>query len=168
MSIQADYSAEEWNQIVAGPVIAGTTIIAADPAVFGSIKESAAMAKAMVQYGESSPVELIKAISASVKAGHKYQQPQIPKDQGSAGAMKALIDECRQAVDIVQSKSPEEAESYSQFLMDVARITAEASKEGGFLSIGAVRVSKQEVDALERLSAALNIQPGSDEAAENS
>ena len=157
MSTQEDYSTEEWNQIVAGPVIAGTTIIAADPAVFGSIKESAAMAKALVQYGESSEIELIKAISASVRAGHKYQQPEIPKDQGTEGAMKALIDECRQAVEIVQNKSPEEAESYAQFLVDVAKITAESSKEGGFLGIGAVRVSQQEEAALERLAAALNI-----------
>ena len=168
MSTQADYSAEEWNQIVAGPVIAGTTIIAADPAVFGAIKESAAMAKALVQYGETSQVELISSISASVRAGHKYQQPEIPKDQGSEGAMKALIGECQQAVEIVQNKSPEEAESYAQFLLDVAKITAESSKEGGFLGIGAVRVSQQEEAALERLATALNILSKSDQADENS
>ena len=168
MSTQEDYSAEEWNQIVAGPVIAGTTIIAADPAVFGSIKESAAMAKALVQYGESSPVELIKSISASVRAGHKYQQPEIPKDQGTEGAMKALIGECQKAVEIVQNKSPEETESYTQFLVDVAKITAEASKEGGFLGIGAVRVSQQEEAAIERLVTALDISSEADQDSDSS
>ena len=161
MSTQADYSNEEWNLIVAGPVVAGTTVIAADPAVFGSIKESAAMAKAISQYGTNSSVELIQSISASVRAGHKFQQTQIPKDQGSQGALKALIAECQKAVKIVHAKSAAEAEGYAQFLLDIAKITAESSKEGGFLGIGAVRVSQQEEAALQRLAEALNL-PGSE------
>ena len=81
--------------------------------------------------------------------------------------MKALIGECQQAVGIIQNKSPEEAESYAQFLMDVAKITAEASKEGGFLGIGAVRVSQQEEAALERLSNALDYKSTDDQNSED-
>jgi hypothetical protein len=165
VSNQSDYTAEEWNLIVSGPLVAGSTIVVADPAIFGSIKESAAMAKAIAERGQSSEVELIQAIGAAVRGGHKPQTPDIPKVQGTEGAMKALVAECRRAVKVVLEKSPDEAEAYAQYLLDIAEVTAEASKEGGFLGFGATRVSEQEKAALQQLSEGLNIETplGSDE-----
>ena len=123
------------------------------------------MAKAISQFSASSAVELIQSIGASVRAGHKFEQPDIPKDQGSEGTLKALIGQCQKAVEIVREKSADEVESYAQFLVDVARITAESSKEGGILGIGGVRVSDQEKAALERLANALDLPaPGIEEA----
>jgi hypothetical protein len=157
MSTKTDYTTDEWNLIIGGPVAAGTAIIAADPAIFGSIKESAAIAKAIVEYGESSSVELIQAIGSSVSEGYKYQKPDIPKDQGAEGAITALIGESRRAVKIVLEKSPDEAEAYAQYLLDIAQRTAESSKEGGVFGIGATRVSEKEKVALQRLADALNV-----------
>jgi hypothetical protein len=158
VSKQSDYTAEEWNVVVSGPIVAGSAIAVADPAIFGSIKESAAMAKAIAERGQSSEVELIQAIGAAVRGGHKPQTPDIPKDQGAEGAMKALIAECRRAVKVVLEKSPDEAEPYAKYLLDIAEVTAEASKEGGFLGFGATRVSEQEKAALQQLAEGLNIQ----------
>jgi hypothetical protein len=171
VSTQSDYTIEEWNLIVSGPVVAGSTIVVADPAIFGSIKESAAMAKAIAEYGQSSEVELIQAIGAAVRGGHKPQTPDVPKDQGTEGAMKALIAECRRAVKVVLEKSPDEAEAYAHYLLDIAEVTAESSKEGGFLGIGSTRVSEQEKAALQHLADGLNIEAPSgnddDDAAES-
>lgn len=164
MSTQADYTAEEWDLIVSGPVVAGTTIVFADPALFGSIKESAAIAKAINDYGQTSSVELIQAIGAAVRGGQKPKTPQVPKEQGPKGALKYLIAESRRAVDLVQGKSPEEAEPYAQYLLDIAQKTAESSKEGGFLGIGATRVSEQEKAVLARLAEELDLK--TDESAE--
>jgi len=155
VSNQSDYTADEWKVVVNGPVMAGTLIIMVDPAFFGAIKESAAIARAINEYGQTSDVELIRAIGQVAKSGKKIETPEVPKDQGMEGALKWLVNECKQAADIVAAKSPEEAESYRSFLLDIAQKTAESSKEGGFLGIGAIRVSDEEKHALATLAEAL-------------
>jgi len=157
MSKQADYSAEEWSLIASGPVVAGMTIIVADPAFFGAMKESAAIAKAIAQAGQTSEVELIQSIAAASSGGKKYKTPDLPKDQGTDGALKVLIAECRRAARLVNEKSPAESEGYIQFLIEIAKTTAASSKEGGFLGIGATRVSEQEIAAVDRLTEALDL-----------
>ena len=157
MSTQADYTTEEWNLVASGPVLAGMTIVVADPAFFGAMKESAAIAKAIVASGQSSDVELIQAISAASQGGKKYHTPDIPKDQGAEGAIGVLVKECQKVVQLVREKSADEADVYAQWLVDIARITAESSKEGGFLGIGATRVSERETAAIQRLAEALGV-----------
>ncbi len=157
MSTQADYTTEEWNLVASGPVLAGMTIVVADPAFFGAMKESAAIAKAIVASGQSSDVELIQAISAASQGGKKYQTPDIPKDQGTEGAIGVLVKECQKVVQLVREKSAGEADGYAQWLIDIARVTAESSKEGGFLGIGATRVSERETAAIQRLADALGV-----------
>lgn len=121
------------------------------------------MAKAIAERGQSSEVELIQAIGAAVRGGHKPQTPDVPKDQGTEGAMKALIAECRRAAKVVLEKSPDEAGPYARYLLDIAEVTAEASKEGGFLGFGATRVSEQEKAALHHLAEGLNIESALEE-----
>ncbi len=157
MSKKEDYSAAEWDLIAGGPVVAGMTIVVADPAFFGAMKESAAIAQAIVKAGQTSEVELIQAIAAASSGGQKYKTPDVPKDQGPEGAVKVLIAECRKAARLVKEKSPDEAADYIQYLLNIAKVTAESSKEGGFLGIGATRVSEQETAALDRLAEALNL-----------
>jgi hypothetical protein len=157
MSTQADYAPEEWQQIVNGPAVAGTLIIAADPAFFGAIKESAAIAKAINEYGTTSDVELIQAIGAALRGGQKFDSPEMPKDKGVEGALNALVKECRHAANIVEAKSPEEDGAYRRYLVDMAQNTAESSKEGGFLGIGATRVSDREKAAVSKLAEALGV-----------
>ena len=81
--------------------------------------------------------------------------PELPKDQ--AGARAALISSCKQAADVVAQKSPAEAEEYKRWLVSLARKTAEAAKEGGFLGIGGTRVSETEAAALKDLAATLGV-----------
>ena len=157
MTNQSYYTPEEWKVVVSGPAVAGTLIVAADPAFFGAIKESAAIAQAIIKAGQTSDVEIIKSIAASSSKGQKYKTPDVPKDQGTEGAVKILVAECRKAARLVKEKSPDEAEDYTQYLLNIAKVTAESSKEGGFLGIGATRVSEQETAALERLAEALDL-----------
>lgn len=159
MSAQEDYTAEEWELVASGPAIAGMTIVVADPAFFGAMKESAAIARAILEAGQKSKVELIRAIGAASSSGHKYKTPDLPKDQGTDGALKILIAECQRAVKVVQEKSPEEADDYARYLLAIAQVTAQSSKEGGFLGIGATRVSEQETATLDRLAEALDLDP---------
>lgn len=157
MSNQSDYTPAEWKVVVSGPAVAGTLIVAADPAFFGAIKESAAIAKAVNAFGQASDVELIRAIGQAVQGGEKFATPEIPKDHGVDGALKRLVIECKKAAEIVEAKSPDEAEAYCNYLVDIAQKTAESSKEGGFLGIGATRVSDKEKHAMVRLAEALDV-----------
>lgn len=155
MSTQNDYSTEEWQEIVNAPVLAGMLVIAADPAIFGSIKESAAVAATINAFGQSSEIELIRAIGQAMSGGHKPQMPELPKKEGPAAVINALVGKCQAAAIIVRDKSPEEAGAFNSYLIGVARKTAESSKEGGFLGIGATRVSGKEEAAISQLAGAL-------------
>ena len=57
---------------------------------------------------------------------------------------------------VVEQKSPAEAEEYKQWLTSLAQKTAEASKEGGFLGIGGVKISDEESAAVNDLTSALS------------
>jgi hypothetical protein len=158
MSTQKTYSAEEWQQIVNAPVMAGMLVITSDPAIFGSIKESAAVAKAINEFGQTSETELIREIGRSMSGENKPEMPDLPSKEGPDAVMKDLVKRCHAAALIVQEKSPDEADAFNNYLIDVAKRTAESSKEGGFLGIGAVRVSDQEKAAVKQLAAALGVE----------
>ena len=157
MSTQADYSPEEWLEVVTAPVLAGMLVITSDPAVFGSIKESAAIATTIGEYGQSSETELIRDIGRAMSSKDKPQMPDLPTQEGADAVMKELVKKCHSAARIVESKSPEEAEAFNTYLIDIAKKTAEASREGGFLGIGSTRVSDRETRAVSQLADALGV-----------
>ena len=160
MSTQADYSPEEWESIVNAPVMAGTLVIVSDPAVFGSIKEAAAMVKIINEEAMSTSVELIKAVGEAIRSGHKVDKSAMPKKETPEATMNTLVKMCHQAALIVKEKSPEEEEAFNQYLVEIAKTTAASSKEGGFLGIGAVRVSEAERAAVDQLAEALGVAAG--------
>ena len=157
MSTQADYSPEEWEILVNAPVMAGTLVIISAPAVFGSIKESAAMVKKINQVTTSTSNELIKALGEAIRAGHKFDKSQVPKEDSVQATMNTLVKMCHKAALIVKEKSPDEEAAFNQYLVEVAKTTAASSKEGGFLGIGAVRVSEAEKAAVDQLAGALGV-----------
>jgi len=55
----------------------------------------------------------------------------------------------------VDDKAPNEAVAFKQLLKTIAEQTAEASKEGGFLGFGGVRVSDAEKASVAEVAATL-------------
>ena len=55
--------------------------------------------------------------------------------------------------------TPEEAGAFRQWLIDSAQATADAAKEGGFMGIGATRVSEGEQAMLTKLREILGVAP---------
>ncbi|MBO0723204.1 MAG: hypothetical protein J2P41_20440, partial [Blastocatellia bacterium] len=108
----------------------------------------------MTETAASSPNELIKAIAGDLKSrGGKPELPTVSKDRADIKNM--LIERCQEAVELVQRKSPAEADEYKEWLLELAQATAEASKEGGFLGIGGTLVSDEERRAVDNLAIAL-------------
>jgi hypothetical protein len=162
MTTKDAFTAEEWTQLETAPIYAGMGIITADPAITSIFKETAALAKAVVQ----NPVplgaqELVGGIVADFQAKaqnkEKFEEPQFDT-KDPAAIMKQIYDYIGGAAAIVDEKaSADEAQGYKEWMLGVAKSVAEAGKEGGFLGIGAVRVSDQEQTVLDNYSKTLGL-----------
>jgi hypothetical protein len=57
MISKADFTAEEWGELLAAPLMAAMAVTAADPSgLIGLIKENFASAKSLIAAKQSSPV----------------------------------------------------------------------------------------------------------------
>jgi hypothetical protein len=162
MSTKDKFTAEEWAQLENAPIYAGMGIITADPAATSIFKESAAMAKAMVQSAiPEGGAELVGGIVADyqqkVQNKEKFDEPQFETKDPHA-MMQQIYDYLGQTAAIVDAKATaEEAQAYKQWLLGISQAVAEAGREGGFLGIGSVRVSEQEQTVLDNYRKTLGL-----------
>jgi hypothetical protein len=145
---KADFTDEEWKQILEGPTSAGFLVILSDRG--GSVRETFSMAKAYTearqQHGES---QLLDEIAAA--------KPEV--DRTRAGSPEDLkqhnLDNVRQAMTLLKTKATEdEVEEYRKFILRLAEKVAEARKEG-FLGLSGERVSDAERAAIDEIQTAL-------------
>jgi hypothetical protein len=149
MTRKADFNAEEWSLVLEGPPIAGMIVITAQRG--GTLRESVSMAKAYTearqQAGESELLDEIVAARPEMAPG-RFRTPEELRE----GGLRRL----REAVDLLEQKAtPEEVQSYREFVVTLAERVAAAHKEGGFLGIGGEEVSEAERKALEEVASAL-------------
>jgi hypothetical protein len=147
MTQKADFNADEWAKVVEGPLLAGMRVITADRG--GTIRESVAMSKvyteARQQQGGN---ELLDELVAS--------PPALDPARAQAADKDTAIEGLREAVRVLGEKAtPEEAEAFKEFVRHVARATASAHKEGGFLGVGGKEISPDEQTALDEIEAVL-------------
>jgi hypothetical protein len=77
-------------------------------------------------------------------------------DKSQAGA--AVLQELRETQDIVAAKAtPEEAQAFARWMVEVAQDAADAAKEGGFMGFGAEQVSQGEQGMLDQLRTTLGV-----------
>ena len=159
MSTKADYTDEEWAVLCRAPLAAGLALSYADPG--GPIdfaKETMAALRATRTPPRDQP--LLVAVS---KDGLKYAQQQRAMkeepDPKAATARQRVVDELTRANEILSAKAtPEEAMSFRVWLIQAAQDAANASKEGGFLGIGATLVSEREEAMLAQLREILGVE----------
>ena len=161
MTIKADFTDDEWTRIKRAPFVAGMAISLADPGgPIEAFKETSATLKsvlAVADGGERGP--FVGEIAGDVKeAAQQHHQNPLggfkPAKASTAGV--EIIDELR-AVNrsVTEKASPEEAEAFRAWLLDVAQAAADAAKEGGFMGFHAERVSEGEQRMLDSLREAL-------------
>jgi hypothetical protein len=159
MTTKADYTSEEWEQLLEGPMSVTMYITIASPSVFGSIKEAMSVAKNIAKQSQESNTELLAALLADFqdKESAKLAQPEF-ESKDPASVKKEVIDELGAVVATLDAKAtPEESTEVKAWLYQVGVDVANASKEGGFLGIGAVRVSDSEKAALSDIAGALGV-----------
>jgi len=148
MTTQAAFTTEEWTLLRILPSLVCGGVSAADPSgIFGAIKEAAAGMTGMVKsLQQGSSLELLNAMLAD------RSMPGIPdsrtllgegsREQQIANLKAAVLTRVTEAVNLLSRKAtPDEVQAYKQMVMGVAEKAANASKEGGFLGFGGVRVS---------------------------
>ena len=158
MTTKTDYTDEEWTRLVRGPLMASLAISIADPGGPIELMKETAASLRMTQAAPSVP--LLAEISTEI--GEKAQRRENAlggfKVESAAMAGQQILDELRAADVILRTKAdPSEADAYRGWILDVAKASADAAKEGGFLGIGAEQVSEGERQMLERLRDALGL-----------
>lgn len=155
MTAKTDFTAQEWEQLLEAPVIAGMYISMSSPSIMGSIGESMSIAKTIAgSLQQAAGNELLTALLADFqnKESAKLAKPQF-ESKDPVQVKQAMTDRLHGAVALLDQKATaEEAQGVRQWFYQVALNTATATKEGGFLGIGAVRVSDAEKAALYELA----------------
>ena len=151
MAKQDTFTSDEWTLLRLTPSLVAGGTAAADPSgLFSSIKESFAGAKGMAEaFKANSSLELFSALAADRSIpgmpDPKTMLGEGTREQQTQNLKTAVLDRVKSAVALVTAKAtPAEADAYRQMLVGVALQAADASKEGGFLGFGGVRVSDKE------------------------
>jgi hypothetical protein len=153
MTTKSEFNAEEWEAVARAPALAALMVMAADRG--GAIRESLALGRAYAEARRGGGSELIEELVSS--------PPQLdPTSLGKPDELRQQLPErIREAVRLVEEKAtPEEAEQYRQFILQVADVVAHAAKEGGVLGIGGKEVSEEEQAVLDELRRELGATAG--------
>lgn len=162
MTTKTDYTAEEWDHLLEAPMSAGMLIAAASPSLLGSIGESMSIAKGIAAAAQGAAGnELLNALLADLtnKETMKEARPELTSKDPAAAKAQLLGTVQAAAAVLDQKATPEEAAGIKNWLYQLAVGAANATKEGGFLGIGAVRVSDAEKAALADLASVLGVTP---------
>ena len=150
-SLIASYG-PDWSKVVLGPAAALFMVATSDfSGPIGSIKEAKAAGDALAEAARRAPPT---SVIATAFAGG-LTPDMLSQLKAAAPTKDKLMDVVKAGAAAVAAKSPGEAQAYKDTLMAVAKASAEAAKEGGFLGIGGTLVSEEEQTALNALKAAL-------------
>ncbi len=148
MTAKADFSTDEWRQILEAPPIAGMIVVTAQRG--GTLRETIAIAKAYVEarqeHGESELLDEIVAAKPERDHTHYHSAEEL-KQQG--------LQQLRDSVAVLQRKAtPVEVDEYRRFIVTLAQKVAAAHREHG------QAVSDPEQAAIDDITTALNATAG--------
>ena len=145
MTGKADFTDEEWHQVVQGPPTAGMIVLTAQRG--GTFRETYSIAKSYAEARQHLGVSdlLDEIVKHKPETDHtRYHSPAELKEQG--------LQHLRDAVQLVSGKAgAAELESYKQFVLGLAQHVAEAHREHG----NAGNVSEAEQTAIDEIEAAV-------------
>ena len=165
VTIYADYTPEEQQQLRASLAAAAVAVSAASPGrKEETVSEGVAAARVILESGPDYVANtLVTSVIREVERRVKTEQP-VPdfvEAASAVGARETALEALRAVASLLASRStPEEAAGYKTWLMRIAAATAEAGKEDqGFLGRGGVQVNKVEQAALREIAAVLELDP---------
>jgi hypothetical protein len=160
MTTKADYTDEEWAGIVRAPILAGGFIAVSDMSFFGMIGEMQGLVRAMGEHpAPDAASDLVAAVVAELQDTQAAKEKlSLPETKSSATQADQLVHQLGLDLEVLDRKStPEETRAFKEWLLAIAMAVAQATREGGFLGVGAVRVSDKEQFALATLKRELGV-----------
>ena len=122
MAGKADFTAEEWESLQKGVTGAAMLVALADRGFFDTFKEVGALAKHLSEARTKSANPLIKEVAEVRGTGFGFtSSPQEVETE----TLNAL----RSSMSTLQSKSPDDAQAYREFVINVAKSVGEAADE---------------------------------------
>ena len=151
MTTKADFTAEEWGQVLGSVMTVGMAATLADPSgLIGMAKEGLASGSALVA-AKSDPNAnaLIKSAVSDFETSEGRAAARTAIKAALAGKQPAeikgdLLKSLSQTAALLDQKAPDDAASFKAWLRDIGEHVANASSEGGFLGFGGVQVSDAE------------------------
>jgi hypothetical protein len=164
MAKQDAFTTEEWTLLRLAPSMVSGGMAAADASgLFASIKEAAAGAHSMADaFKSNSGLELFAALAADRSIPGMPDPKSLlgegSREQQMQNFKSAVLERVKSAAALVARKaSPAEADAYRKMIVGVAETAANASKEGGFLGFGGVRVSDKEQAFITEVKSAVGL-----------
>ena len=157
MTTKDDFDEQEWARIVRAPFVAGMAITLADPGgPIEATKESMASMKSATN--PPSREQLLSDVALDIQASVQQRHNPLKgfKPGGEKPPGEQVLDELREVQQLVRAKAdPQETAAFAGWIVQSAQAAADAAKEGGFMGIGAERVSQRETDMIERVRSAV-------------
>ncbi|MGH2925177.1 MAG: hypothetical protein ACRDK1_04310 [Solirubrobacterales bacterium] len=148
MTGKADFTDEEWKDVLQGPPTAGMIVVTAERG--GTFRESISMAKAYAEarteHGESQLLDEIVATKPEIDRT-RYHSVEELNEHGlkHLGEIVALLESKATAAEV---------DEYRQFVLTLAQRVAAAHREG-FLGLSGERVSDAERAAVGEIATAI-------------
>jgi hypothetical protein len=157
MTSKNDFSEDEWAQVVRAPFVVGLAVTLSDPGgpIEASKEQMASIRGAM---NPPSREELLTDVALDVQGMTQKREHPLKgyRPAGGGDPRQALLEELRTTRGVVESKATsEEGAAFGRWMVDVAQAVADAAKEGGFMGIGATRVSDREEAVIDQVRAAV-------------
>jgi hypothetical protein len=137
MAGKADFTEDEWNDLLQGVTGAGLLVSAAHRDFTDTFGEASSVAKELAAHRESES-QLIRELAGTHGTG--FGLVASPKE-----VVEETVNALGAAVAVLGAKAPDELEAYRRFVLDVAAAAAEA--KGG--------VRDEETAAIEKIKGAL-------------
>lgn len=163
MMDKSAFTTDEWNLIVATPLLAGMAITFADPSgLWGMLQEGMATARSMLQAKSAPSSTLEKAVAEelSTSEGRSRAQELIKTKltgRNTAGLKKQILSQLKAAGHLLDQKAGVDALVFKSWLKTLADSVAKASREGGFLGFGGVQISESETATLKDIAEVLDV-----------
>ena len=153
MTSKQDFTDDEWVHIVRAPFVAALAVSLSDP---GGPIEAGKEQMAAIRGATNPPSreQLLTDVALDVQEMTQKREHPLKgyRPPGGGDPRDALLAELHATRDLIAPKAtPAELTAFSQWMIDVAQAAADAAKEGGFMGIGATRVSDREKSMLDRV-----------------
>ena len=135
MATKADFTEQEWEALQKGVTGAGLLVSLSDRSFFDTFKEAGALGKHIAQARKNNSSELVRELANVHGTGFGLTASPDSVETETLAALDA-------AKNALESKAPDELESYRQFVIEVAQSVADAAGGGEAAEGGAIeRVS---------------------------